>query len=131
MSQPPFDPQKFLEAFQRGDRPVYGAVGGEPSLPAIRAADALDAAEYINSQQEAEPRPRYEGPLFSVVEMADGRGGSAFGLRRNDGLGRWHPIRYRSQEEAQSWHDWLVLEWCEGRETILVEGFRCTKWAES
>jgi hypothetical protein len=120
---------KWFESFQK-ERPVYGTMGGEPTLPAIKPSDTLDAAEYINGPVEAPPRPRYEGPLFSVVEMADGRGGSAFGIRRNDGLGRWHPTRYLHLEEAESWKDWLVLEWLEGRETVLIEGFRCTKLEE-
>ena len=126
MSQPPFNPDEFLAAWQRGGRPTYGAVGGEPTLPAIRTNETLDAAEYINQPVEAPPRRPNEGPLFSVVEMADGKGGSAFGIRCNDGLGRWFPNRYPTVELADAKCGWLIQEWKEERPTILIEGFRNT-----
>ena len=126
MSQP-FDPQEFFNKYQRGERPVYGAQGGEPSLPAIRAAETLETAAYLHQPVPAEVSVPEKGRrLFDVVEMADGSGGSAYGLRRNDGLGRWHFVRFADREVAEKCRDRLTLEWLEGQETILVEGWRNT-----
>lgn len=60
-------------------------------------------------------------PLFSVREMQWGKG-SAFGVR-HDESGFWWPWRLATRARAQEVADLATCCWCEGEESILVEGF--------
>jgi hypothetical protein len=61
-------------------------------------------------------------PLFTIREVVmRQRGGTAWGVRHRDGW--WHWQRFGTQERAEARRDLMLVDWLEGCEEVLVEGF--------
>ena len=108
---------EFIYDPKASDLTAINAVRGMERL--ARMAEAMEGEEY---DVELVPVKGYDPPpLFSVREMA-WQGGSAFGIR-HDQSGMWFPYRYQTRDRAELSRDGLLLAWCCGDESILVEGF--------
>lgn len=107
---------EFFYDPKSSDLQALNAVRGMERL--ARMAEAMEGEEYDVELRYMGQDPK---PLFSVREMS-WKGGSAFGIR-HDESGMWFPFRYASRYRAELSRDGLLLAWCCGDESILVEGF--------
>ena len=94
----------------------------ESRLRAERLAQLIESQEGEEYDVELQYANADAKPIFSIRAMAHGAE-TRFGVR-HDEWGAWYPIRFRTRTTAETMRDWLLLNWLEGEEIILVENFQ-------